>query len=297
MKRVLFLSGVLLVCLLAFGVWRVFLRPRGGGFGPVGTIEKIAHNLYAIPGAGGNTVVFVTAGGVVLIDTKVAGSGQKIVDQVRTVTDKPVKFVINTHSHGDHTGGNTFFPAAVEIVAHENTATNMKKMSNFLFGWRRDALPDRTYRDRLRLLDGNDAVDLYYFGPAHTDGDSFVVFPAAHVMHIGDVIAEKAVPRIYNSNGSGGVAYAKALHRALAEITGVSTIITSHGGRMTWTEFVEYVEFADALVEAARHAHAAGRTWREAAAEVKLSSRFERYDLTGAPGMFEAIYNELGKQN
>ena len=75
-----------------------------------------------VTGGGGNTAVFVTANGVVLVDTKLANWGQAILDQVKTVTDKPVTHIINTHTHGDHIGSNEFFPASVEIVAHENTA-------------------------------------------------------------------------------------------------------------------------------------------------------------------------------
>ena len=94
----------------------------------VAQIEKVKDNLYMITGGGGNTAAFVTADGVVLVDTKLANWGQAILDKVRTVTDKPVTHIINTHTHGDHVGSNEFFPASVEIVAQENTAANMMKM-------------------------------------------------------------------------------------------------------------------------------------------------------------------------
>src|SRR6185436_6393657 len=103
---------------------------RGGGRGAPqvpGPIEKVADNLYMIPSAGGNSGVFVTASGVVLVNTKNPNNGQLILDQIKTVTDKPVMMIINTHTHGDHTGSNTFFPATVEIVTQANTATNMAK--------------------------------------------------------------------------------------------------------------------------------------------------------------------------
>ena len=87
---------------------------RGGGRGAaqgVGMIQKVPDNLYMIPGAGGNTAAFVTANGVVLVDTKLANNGQAILDQVKSVSDKPISHIINTHTHGDHTGSNMFFPA------------------------------------------------------------------------------------------------------------------------------------------------------------------------------------------
>ena len=94
----------------------------------VAEIEKVRDNLFMIKGGGGNTAAFITARGVVLVDTKDPGWGPAIMDKVRTVTDKPVIYIINTHTHGDHTGSNDFFPASVEVVAQENTKTNMQKM-------------------------------------------------------------------------------------------------------------------------------------------------------------------------
>ena len=89
---------------------------RGPGFPPVSAPEKVADNLYMIPGQGGNTAAFITSTGVVIVDTKLANNGQAILDQLKTVTDKPVTHIINTHTHGDHTGSNDFFPASVDIV-------------------------------------------------------------------------------------------------------------------------------------------------------------------------------------
>ena len=88
-----------------------------------------------------------------LVDTKLAGWGQRIMDQVRSVTDKPVTTIINTHTHGDHTGSNEFFPASVEVVAQENTKANMEKMDAFK-GDKAQFLPDKTYKDKLTLILG-----------------------------------------------------------------------------------------------------------------------------------------------
>ena len=100
---------------------------RGGGGPALGKIEKVADNLYFIFGAGGNTAVYIAEKGVVLVDTKNPNNGQGILDQVKSVTDKPITHIINTHTHGDHNGSNVFFPASVEIVSQENTAANMQK--------------------------------------------------------------------------------------------------------------------------------------------------------------------------
>src|SRR5688572_6523383 len=143
MRRVFVLGSIVFVCVLAAAWTNVTAQqpPAAGqgregaaGRGPaqgVGTIQKAAGNVYWIPGAGGNTAAYVTANGVVLVDTKLGNNGQAILDQVRTVSDKPITHIINTHTHGDHNGSNQFFPATVEIVAHENTGANMKKMEVF----------------------------------------------------------------------------------------------------------------------------------------------------------------------
>src|SRR5437870_2037904 len=168
-------------------------------------IEKVRDNLYVVTGGrgsgtnigsvAGNTTVFVAANGVVLIDTKYAGLGKSILDQVRTVTNKPVTTVINTHTHGDHTGGNAEFGSGVEFVAHENTKANMARMDEFK-GANAAFLPKKTYQDRLSLLDGKDKIDLYYFGAGHTNGDTVIVFPAARTAVLGDLFARKWAPLI-----------------------------------------------------------------------------------------------------
>jgi glyoxylase-like metal-dependent hydrolase (beta-lactamase superfamily II) len=135
----------------------------------VAEIEKIKDNLYAIKGGGVTTAAFITASGVVVVDTKVANWGQAILDKIRSVTDKPVTMIINTHTHGDHVGSNAEFPPTVEIVAHENTKANMEKMPAFQ-GQGAQFLPKRIFKEKLTLLGGNDRIDLYYFGSGHTNG-------------------------------------------------------------------------------------------------------------------------------
>src|SRR5205085_7739414 len=190
---------------------------------------NVSDNLYLLSGGGGNTLALSTDDGVVLIDTKLAGWGQPILDSVKAVTDKPVTLIINTHTHGDHTGSNPEFPSAVQIVAHENTAANMKKMAAFA-GANEKFLPNRTFQDHLSLLDGIDKIDLYYFGAGHTNGDAVVVFPAKRVAHMGDLFPSKSAPLIDTSNGGSGVAYPATLDKAVAALDGVVTrIVTGHG--------------------------------------------------------------------
>src|SRR5206468_2772564 len=116
----------------------------------------------------------------------------------------------------------------VEIVTQENTAANMKKMPAFQEEAKKHGLPDRTFKDKMTLLRGKDAIDLYYYGSAHTDGDAFVVFRNLRVMHAGDAFATKGQPLIDANNGGSGVAYPQTIAKAARGIKNVDTVITGH---------------------------------------------------------------------
>ena len=265
-------------------------------------IEKVKDNLYIITGSdasnreafsGGNTGVFITDKGVVVVDTKLAGWGQVILDKIKTVTNKPIVTIINTHTHGDHTGSNEFFPASVEIVAHENTKANMEKMD--AFKGKPSALPDRTYKDKLSLGSGKDQVDLYYFGPGHTNGDTFIVYTALRVMQAGDMFAWKDAPFLDRSNGGSGVEMPRTLSKALAGIKNVDSVIPGHHPVTTWREFEEYQRFNADLLAAARDAIKAGKSADDAAASINLTSKYRGYKSDRLNAAVQAIYGELKK--
>ena len=261
------LSAIVVVGLAVAGAAAQPQRPR---IPPTGTIKKVRDNLYVIPGAGGNTTVFVTQGGVVLVDTKLPNNGEAILTQVRTVTDKPVSTIINTHSHPDHIGSNEYFPASVEVIAQENTrkwmAANPRVASNAA------AMPDRTFADRMTLGSGDDRIELYYFGAGHTDGDAFVVFPARRAMAAGDLFAWKMSPLIDPLAGGSVLALPGTLEKAEKGIPNVDTVIEGHGDVNTWEGFRDYVRFNQALVDAAETGMGQ-KTAEEIAAEMRTRSR------------------------
>jgi cyclase len=261
----------------------------------VAKIEKVKENLYMITGGGGNTAAYVTAKGVVLVDTKLANWGQAILDQVKTVTDKPVTHLINTHTHGDHVGSNEFFPASVEIVAHENTDANMKKMPAFADPAKKYALADMTFKTKVTLLSGNDAVDLFYFGRGHTDGDAFVLFRAAKTVHAGDIFARKGTPLLDMNNGGSGLEIGDTLAKAAAGIKDFDTVIPGHSTLMKPADLVEFSEFNKAFLAAVQDGIRAGKTAEQTAADLKLPEKFAAYTMTGAKDNVAKIYAELGK--
>jgi len=175
-------------------------------------IEKVKENLYLITGSsptpretfsGGNTGVFITDRGVVVVDTKLANWGPTILERIRTVTNQPIVTVINTPSHGDHTGSNEFVGAAVESVVHENTKANMARMDAFKDD-KAQFLPKRTYADKLTPDAGKNQIDLHHFGAGHTNGDTFVVYTALRTMQASGMIPWKDAPFIDRSNGGSG---------------------------------------------------------------------------------------------
>ena len=261
----------------------------------VAQIEKVKDNLYMITGGGGNTAAFITPNGVVLVDTKNPNWGQAILDNVKTVTDKPITHIINTHTHGDHVGSNEFFPAAVEVVAHENTGANMVKMTNFADPAKQFALPDKTFKDKMTLLSGANAIDLYYFGRGHTNGDIFVVFRGLRTMHAGDIFARKGTPLLDMNNGGSGLQIGETLGKAAAGIKNVDTVIPGHSTVMTWADFQEIGEFNRAFLSAVQAAIKAGKTADQALADLKLPEKFSAYQMTGAKDNVPKIYAELGK--
>ena len=270
MSRTGLLTGIVVVGLTLAGV----AAQRGGGrIPPTGTIEKIKDNLYKIPGAGSNTTVFITAEGVVLVDTKLANNGEAIMKQVQTVTDKPVTTIINTHVHPDHNGSNDYFKAArpaIRVVAHENTkkwvAANPKAPPA--------TMPDRTYAEKMTLGTGNDRIDFYYFGAGHTNGDAFVVFPALRAMCVGDLMAWNMAPLIDPPTGGSVIALPDTLEKALKGIKNVDLVIEGHGDVNTWQGFRAYTEFNRALLTAAKRALARGGTPEQALAELEKASKF-----------------------
>lgn len=294
MRRVLVLSVVVAAAGAAMAARLVAQQPAAQGPN-VAQIEKVKDALYVVTGGGGNTAAFVTANGVVLVDTKLANWGPAILEKVKTVTDKPVTHIINTHTHGDHTGSNEFFPATVDIVAQENTAANMAKMPAFQDAAKKFAMPDRTFKDRMTLLSGNESIDLYYFGAAHTNGDALVVFRNLRVMHAGDAFAGTNTPLIDVNNGGSGVSYPATLEKAASTIKNVDTVIPGHSAVTTWQAFVDYGEFNRAFLNATQTASKAGKTVDQAVAELSLPDKFKAYGMNGAKTNVEKIYAELRK--
>jgi len=263
-------------------------------------IQKVADNYYVLtsstPGndatfSGGNVGVFITNGGVVLVDTKLAGWGQTFLERVKSITSKPVTTIINTHTHGDHTGNDDKFGTSVEIIAQDNTKANMMKMDAFK-GDKAVFLPKRTFKDTLTVGSGNERIDLYYFGAGHTNGDAMVYFPALRVLQTGDLFARKDAPRIDRANGGSGVAYPQTLSKAVATVKNVDIVVPGHAPLMKWSDLQEYQRYTADLLNEVQTARRDGKTADAAAASIK-TDKYKGYTSEGMKLAVQAIYDEL----
>jgi cyclase len=270
-------------------------------------VEKLKDNLFLLKGGGGNTAVFVTASGVVVVDTKIPGWGQPILDKIKGLTSKPVTTIINTHTHFDHVSGNVEFPATVDVVTQENTKANMERMAtptgvppqqpaNIFKDNNGRGLPKRTFKTTMSIGAGNDRIDLYYFGRGHTNGDAWVVFPALRVMHAGDIFAGKTLPLLDANNGGSGVAIGDSLAKAAEGIKNVDLIITGHSTQMTMGDLREYAQFNREFLATVREAKKAGKSVDDVANGWTMPAKFAGY-AAAQPARVKAnvqvIFDEL----
>jgi cyclase len=280
-------------------------------------IQKVKDSLYIVTGGrgtsaqgtgvAGNTTVFIADSGVVLIDTKYGGYGKAILDQIKSVTSKPITTIINTHTHADHTGGNSGFPRTIEFVAHENTKTNMARMDDFK-GDKAAFLPRKTFTDTMSLLAGKDRIDLHYFGAGHTNGDTVIVFPVLRTVVMGDLFARKWTPLVDSDNGGSATAFPQTLAKAIGAIKDVDTVITGHSTTtmgsgvaasfvpsnpvMKWADLQEYGDFMHDFVAAAQAAKKAGKSVDDAVKTLNLPARFKDYNMARAREDVQKVYDE-----
>jgi len=277
MKRSLILSAIVLAGVGAVGIQQFThgtpAMAQGAQLPGIEPITHVRDNVYKIFGAGGNTTVFVMANGVALIDTKLPNNGEAILAEVRKITDKPVTLIINTHSHPDHIGSNQFFKDArpnVEVVAQDNSAARMAQASGPF-----PANPaTRSFTDKLTLGSGKDQIDLYWFGPGHTNGDTFVVFPAAKTMATGDIMAWSMAPLIDPGSGGSALHLPDTLEKAVAAIKDIDNVVEGHGYVDDWQRFVDFTRFSRALVDEAKKAVAAGKEPKDVVAALQASGKF-----------------------
>ena len=243
--------------------------------------EKVTEGVYMLTGRGGNIGLSVGKSGSFLVDDQYAPLTDKILAVVKSVSPEPVRFLVNTHWHGDHTGGNeNMGKAGVFIVAHENVRQRMSKEHfNAVFKSTtppspEGALPVVTFGDGVTFHWNGDEIRVYHVPPAHTDGDSVVHFVKADVVHMGDLFFNGGFPFIDTSSGGKVDGVIAAADRVLAAISEKTRVIPGHGPLATKADLLAYRDVVKSVRDRVAKLKAEGKT-RDAAIAAKPTAEFD----------------------
>ncbi len=210
-------------------------------------VEKAGGTVYMLTGAGGNIAISVGEDGVVVVDDQFASLVPRIQTAIRGVTDKPVRFLINTHWHGDHTGGNAAFSKTTTIVAHDNVRKRLAEGHPGTLGMKiepapKEALPIITFDSSLTVhLNGEDITALH-FARGHTDGDSVIYFPRSNVVHMGDDFVTYGFPFVDVASGGTLAGLIDGADRAIASLPDTVKVIPGHGPLSSKADVKKFID-------------------------------------------------------
>lgn len=216
------MKRTLLVFLALGGAWLAYTQAPA----PFNLV-KVADDLYVIDGGGaGNVAVYITNEGVIMVDDKFEQHFDEIMANVKKVTNQPVKYILSTHYHADHSGGNTRWTSIAEIISTRNAHDGIvKKVQSNAPA---NMVPARvTFTDETDLFLGGKEVRAKYYGRGHTNGDAFVYFPALKVLHTGDMMTS-GTPLIDYPGGGSLVEWTKSLDAVMGGLD-FDTVIPGHG--------------------------------------------------------------------
>ena len=243
--------------------------------------EKVAEGVYVLTGAGGNIGLSIGKSGSLVIDDQYAPLSDKILAMIKTLSPDPVRFVVNTHWHGDHTGGNeNLARTGAFLVAHENVRKRMgSEQFIALFNQKvpaspEAALPVVTFAEGVSFHWNGDEVRAYHVAPAHTDGDTVVQFVKADVVHMGDCFFNGMYPFIDTSSGGKVDGVVAAADRVLAGVSDKTRIIPGHGPVASKADLQAYRDTVKAIRDRVAKLKAEGKT-KEAAVAAKPSAEFD----------------------
>jgi cyclase len=212
------------------------------------TVQKVTDNLWVLmTNNSGNVAVLPTSEGVLLVDDKFDQDGPDILAKVKAISDQPIKYILNTHQHGDHTGGNAFMltNTPAQILIHRNARANM-------VAGKQPGLPQITYADDAQVFVGGKEVSAHHLGRGHTNGDAVILFPSERVLHTGDLFVNGSAPFIdYSAKGS-LAEWDKTLDRVLA--LDFDIVIPGHG---PVAKKADLVKWRDSIAELRTRAKAA----------------------------------------
>ncbi len=235
-------------------------------------VIPVNENVYMLTGRGGNIGVSVGEDGVFMIDDQFAPLTPKIIEAVKTISDQPIKFLINTHYHGDHTGGNSNFEKeGTLLLAHENVRKRLKENEKNPEG---TGLPVVTFDSKLQLhLNGEDIMAVHVHN-AHTDGDALIFFPKSNVLHTGDTFFNGMFPYIDLKSGGSVDGDIEAAKTGLMLINENTKIIPGHGPLATYSDYEKYLNMLEGIKRNVMAAMKAGSSKEEIVADENLTSEY-----------------------
>lgn len=217
---------------LTLGQQKIFsaLFTKGNGAAPPPWMFHMLTDKIGVFTESGGTIAFlIDKKGVAVVDAQFPTTAPHFISELKKKTDAPIKYLINTHHHGDHTAGNISFKGLVDhVVAHDNSRKNQKRVAIAGKNLDKQLLPDKVYAEFWQEYIGEESIAMYYWGPGHTDGDSLVHFENANIVHMGDLMFNRRHPFVDRSAGANMNHWMKILHRATRHFDSKTTFIFGH---------------------------------------------------------------------
>lgn len=237
---------------------------------------KLTDHTYMLQGAGGNIGISVGNDGVFIIDNQFAPLSEKILAAIKTLSDKPLKFLVNTHFHGDHSGGNeNMAKAGATIIAHNNVKKRLLKPKRDGSKNPEEALPVITFNDKLNITINGETIAVFHVDNAHTDGDSLLFFTESNVLHTGDTYFNGRYPYIDLNSGGSVNGYIDAVKHGLMLIDEDTKIIPGHGEMSNKTEYKNFLTMLETLRTNIQKAIDSGKTQDEVKVDSSLTKKYD----------------------
>ncbi len=261
-------------------------------------VTKVAGAIYMLEGSGGNIGVSVGEDGIVIVDDQFAPLADKIQAALKGITDKPVLFIINTHWHFDHTGGNAYFRKQGTIIAQENVRSRMDKggtiLGNEVKPSRPEELPVITFNDRLSVHVNGEDIRAIHFPHGHTDGDSVIFFPKSNVVHMGDDFVTYGFPFIDLESGGSIQGTIAACEKVIATVAPDAKVIPGHGRLSTVDDLKPYVAMLKETRAIVEKGVREGKSLKQLQEE-KVLAAYEKWSgpFITTDKYIETVYNDL----
>ncbi len=224
-------------------------------------LVPVAGNIHMLEGSGGNIGVSAGEDGILIVDDKFEKDEPKVRELLKGINAGPLKFVLNTHFHGDHTGGNAAFGKEAVIIAHENVRSRLSTDKP------KEALPVVTYEDKVSVHFNGEEIELIHLPAGHTDTDSVVYFRSANVVHMGDLFFSGRFPFIDLENGGTVEGYLANVAKVLETLPDDVKIIPGHGPLSTKADLQKFHAMIDECFKAVNEQVKAGKTIQDIQAQ------------------------------